>query len=66
MTIVTFEGEIGKVVKLKVKPDVQVTHGSIILLYKIKDDQLPLKLRAQDFGKVKSILVKEGELIKKG
>ncbi|CAG0891486.1 unnamed protein product [Darwinula stevensoni] len=66
MKVVTFEGETGKVVKLKVKPDIQVTHGSIILLYKLKDDQLPLKLRAQDFGKVKSILVKEGELIKKG
>lgn len=78
MTIikVTFpsDGPPGKILKWRVRLDTMVAAGRILLLYQNmtpgieKEDakESERKLRATNFGRVKQILVKEGDIIQPG
>lgn len=73
---VTFpsDGPPGKILKWRVRLDTMVAAGRILLLYQNtmpgienEDAKEPeRKLRATNFGRVKQILVKEGDIIQPG
>lgn len=72
---VTFpsEGPPGKILKWRVRSDTMVAAGRVLLLYQNttpgeKEDakEPERKLRATNFGRVKKILAKEGDIIQPG
>ncbi|XP_011638084.1 RNA polymerase II subunit A C-terminal domain phosphatase isoform X1 [Pogonomyrmex barbatus] len=72
---VTFpsDGPPGKILKWRVRSDTMVAAGRILLLYQnatlaVNDDvkESERKLRATNFGRVKRLLVKEGDVVQPG
>lgn len=68
------DGLSGKIWKWKVRPDTMVAAGRVLLLYHnnvtssdAEDVKQPeRKLRATKFGRVKQLLVKEGDIVQPG